>query len=155
MFDRTRPRPAGWRAFLLAGSSFFQACSDGEVAAAGSKSAVSPKDSAREEEANWELLYAGASQAEMKAAEEALMQSLGDLTSDYYDRQFDAGHFEVEATRSVTPEGMEPYTLPQSPTDDLCARRMMPDGRVLKVTLPREQFPIVRQINWLSDRIDD
>lgn len=87
------------------------------------------------------------------------MQSLGAITSEYYDRQFDAGQFVVEATRSVTPDGMEPYTLPQDSTGDLCARRMMPDGRVLKVTLPREQFPeayaILRQANWLSDRIDD
>jgi hypothetical protein len=95
----------------------------------------------------------------MKAADEALMQSLGAITSEYYDQQFETGQFVVEAKRNVTPDGMEPYTLPEDPTGDLCARRMMPDGRVLKVTLPREQFPeayaILRQMNWLSHRIDE
>ena len=123
----------------------------------GSEAGAAPPEVAAHEEPDfspWIELYANASLEQIRQEIPLLRSQLDDGTLDWYEGEFARGAFVVEG-RYETGEG---YRIP-NPRDELCARRFLRDGSVVKVVLPKEEFPemyeLRDQLTWLSHREDE
>jgi len=138
--------------YVISGSVTRLSAADRTQYESGDVARSAPDQNASVRDMIWEeceVVYEFATLEEIETEIDAFRKAIGEDAAPFYDSQFGALAFEIEGYY----EPGVPYEVNPIP-DQLCARRLMPNGVVGKVVLPIEEFPetyeLMYRAQWLQ-----